>query len=160
MKSLSQSLRLAEVPVLTNLGFWKRAFDIESLSWLKRDYCLVPWWIIASMDIEITDDSFHVSFGIIRQLWKVYHSLKVLVLINLFLWQRAFDIESFSWLKWDYWLVPWWIIASTWILRSLMTHSMNLLASLGSYEKTFKVSQVSRTTCTHQYSPIQTSDRG
>ena len=37
-----------------------------------------------------------------------------------------------------------------WIWRSLMAHSMCLLASLGSYEKSFKVSQAGRSTNTHQ----------
>ena len=36
-------------------------------SWLGG-YRMVPWYTSASMDVEITDDLFHVSFGIIRQL--------------------------------------------------------------------------------------------
>ena len=69
-----KSLRSTEPLVLTNLGFWQN-LPLELELPLLGKYWLVPWWISASMVMEITVDSFHVSFGIIGQLWKVFQSL-------------------------------------------------------------------------------------
>ena len=105
------------------------------------------------MDVEITVDLFHVSFGIINQLrnrkdltchWgQQNHSYSPIWASERVLPLQLVRVRESTRESPD---EP----APPWMWRWLLTYSMCLLVSLGSSEKTYHGTGANRTTLTHQ----------